>query len=490
MHALVRDAAYAAVARDERAYLHEGLARWLESRGGAGELVGMHLERAALSTAAASARTTLSREAAVWLGRAGREAVLASDAAGARNLLERALTLLDEDAPDRPELGCLLGQAYKGLGQLEDAVVLLEGIVARARTDRDRRIEMRARVELVWPRLLDGSWSAAEARNLVGEASAGLGELDDVYGVARAEMTAALVLGDFMLKSDLAAGHAERARRAYRKLGITGQGEALVVAHAVRGSVPVPKVLAVCDETMIRCADRPGIAAYLHCWRALLLALGGDLAGVRDAALRGRAELANLGEEAGLRTSAAALLGSAEAVTGDWRSARDTFESSLAYTRENSGNRAWTAYFSARLGEVALQDGNDKAAFARAEEAEALSSGDDLITEICWRRVLGRACARRGHSRKASRLIREAVEIADSSDDLLEQGEARIDVAEVLTRIGKLDDARDAARVGLGLLERKGASLPVANARRRLAKLGTELGAGGAETAAPPARLP
>ena len=125
-----------------------------------------------------------------------------------------------------------------------------------------------------------------------------------------------------------------------------------------------------------------------------------------------------------------------------------------------------------------------------AEEAEALSSGDDLITEICWRRVLGQACARRGHPRKASRLIREAVEIADSSDDILEQGEARIDVADVLTRIGKLDAARDAARVGLGLLERKGAILPVANARRRLAKLGTELGAGGAETAAPPARLP
>ena len=151
VHPLVRDAAFAAVARDERAYLHEGLARWLESRGGAGRAgCGNSLERAALRHPGVHPpEQRVSRESTVWLGRAGREAVLASDSAGARNLLERALTVLDNEALLIGPTSGVCSARPSGLGQLEDAITHLEGIAARARTDRDRRIEMPARVELV-----------------------------------------------------------------------------------------------------------------------------------------------------------------------------------------------------------------------------------------------------------------------------------------------------------------------------------------------------
>ncbi len=45
-HALVRDAAYASITKNDRANLHERLARWLDERGELDEIVGYHLEQA------------------------------------------------------------------------------------------------------------------------------------------------------------------------------------------------------------------------------------------------------------------------------------------------------------------------------------------------------------------------------------------------------------------------------------------------------------
>ena len=117
------------------------------------------------------------------------------------------------------------------------------------------------------------------------------------------------------------------------------------------------------------------------------------------------------------------------------------------------------------------------------EQARALSTSDDALTLIWWRRVAGRAYALTGHPRKARRFAREAVTIADETDDLFEQGEARLDLAEVLLRTNGWPEAAAVAREGIALLERKGALLPAANARTRFADL---LDAGGAEESAPP----
>ena len=48
VHALVRDGAYGAISRAERARTHERFGRWLDERGAGDELVGAHLECAAL----------------------------------------------------------------------------------------------------------------------------------------------------------------------------------------------------------------------------------------------------------------------------------------------------------------------------------------------------------------------------------------------------------------------------------------------------------
>ena len=470
VHALVRDAAYTTVARSQRAELHERLARWLEGGAASDELVGMHLERAALSTDAEQ-RRGLARESATWLGRAGLQAVLAFDHAAACNLLQRAIALREEGDPDRLELECLLGLALKGLGRFDEAIEMLEAVAGRGRAEGNRAVELRARIEQIVPRLHDGSIAADEAEALLDEAVRLHGAAGDDFAVARAEMTHAFVDGAFRLRSDVAYGHIERAATAFRRIGVIDQVDLSAVVYAMRGSTAVADALALCQATIRRQVDRPRSLAYLRTNLAYLCALHGDLESAKEAAASARSELDQVGERVGLLTSAAVLLGSTEILIGDWEVASVTFESSLEHARRRVGERAWTAYFLARTAEVALARGDSERAAALAYEARALSTQDDRPTLVWWRRTAGRACALTGHPRKARRFAREAVAIADETDDLVERGEARLDLAEVLLRTGSPAEAESVAREGIDVLERKGAVLPAANGRARFAEL-------------------
>jgi predicted ATPase len=101
-HLLIRDAAYQALAKADRAQLHERFARWLEERGAGlvelDEITGYHLEQAfsyrcELGPADEQAGL-LAADAAAHLAAAGRRAMERGDAGAAVNLLERAEVLL------------------------------------------------------------------------------------------------------------------------------------------------------------------------------------------------------------------------------------------------------------------------------------------------------------------------------------------------------------------------------------------------------------
>jgi predicted ATPase len=101
-HLLIRDAAYQALAKADRAQLHERFARWLEERGTGlaelDEITGYHLEQAfgyrcELGPADEQARQ-LAADAAAHLDTAGQRAMDRGDTGAAVNLLERAEALL------------------------------------------------------------------------------------------------------------------------------------------------------------------------------------------------------------------------------------------------------------------------------------------------------------------------------------------------------------------------------------------------------------
>ena len=128
-HLLIRDAAYEALSKADRAELHETLRRWLEERGadlvGLDEIAGYHLEQAfgyrcELGPADEKARL-VSADAARHLDLAGRRAMDRGDTGAAVNLLERAEALLP---PQQMNLA-LQQSLIRGLaesGRLGDAI--------------------------------------------------------------------------------------------------------------------------------------------------------------------------------------------------------------------------------------------------------------------------------------------------------------------------------------------------------------------------------
>jgi hypothetical protein len=198
-----------------------------------------------------------------------------------------------------------------------------------------------------------------------------------------------------------------------------------------------------------------------------------------------RSQFEELGEELALGTSVASLRASIESLSGDWERAQQILEFGVEYTRELPPQRPWYAYLLSRLGEAALEVGDPRRAARLAEQARASAVVGDVETEISWRRVAARASAATGHPRNAVHLGREAVGQADSTEDLLLQGEARLDLAEVLFCIRRAPEGTAMARDGLALLDRKGAVRTAANGRLRFGHLLVDEEKGGARTAPP-----
>jgi DNA-binding SARP family transcriptional activator/tetratricopeptide (TPR) repeat protein len=485
VHPLVRRAAYGAIARPERAGMHETVARWLDGRGEADELVGAHLERAARDTPAGSEHDARAREASTRLGQAGQRALLSFDHAAAANLLERAAALLEIEDAERMELECSLGHALKGLGERDRAVEVLEATAERARAVGLRRLEFRARIELIPPGLSRAALTVDEATDLLDAALPVMEDAGDTLGLARAEATYAALAG-WGTRADRQAVHARRANDAYRALGRTGQLDTLAVDAAVRGTTSVLDAIAMCEGSLELHPGELRRNAYLRCNLAVLRVLSGDLDGARAAASAASAELAELGEELGLRTSALALLATAEALSGDWVRVQTLVTQGVEYTRDRPQLSEWHAYFLARLGEAALGRGELEAAVALAERAGLAAVEGDVETAIWWRRVGARAFAATGHPRKGLRLGREALAIADDTDYVFLRSGARLDLAEVRAREGRVADAVTLVREGLDMLDHKGAVLPAAQARERFAELLADVEGGGAAVAAPP----
>ena len=126
-HALVRDAAYEALTKQDRAELHERVADWFERRHPERmieleAIVGYHLESAYRHHAdlgpdrPARLRARAARGAAAGGGGRSRGRAAREDAAAA-GLLERAADLLPATARERVALLPLIGEALEGNAQ-------------------------------------------------------------------------------------------------------------------------------------------------------------------------------------------------------------------------------------------------------------------------------------------------------------------------------------------------------------------------------------
>ena len=110
-----------------------------------------------------------------------------------------------------------------------------------------------------------------------------------------------------------------------------------------------------------------------------------------------------------------------------------------------------------------LREAEEAVAFSRDVAAEG-----DVATHIIWRSVHGKLRARHGDAAAGVASCREAVALAEGTDDLIARADALADLAEALGVTGDADGERATLRRALALYEQKGSLVAVRRIAQRL----------------------
>ena len=458
-HVLVRDVAYAGLTKARRAELHERHGAWLEQRDEPDELVGFHAEQAYRCRQELDHGDPELPRLAAWAGqrlaRAGIRAWKRADTPAAVNLLGRATALLPP-GPTRSEALCELAVALRTAGQIDAAEDALREAIA-ATTGTDRRLELRARLELAQIGLLVDPEGQAEALlDLAADAIPVFEELGDERALGRTWLRVAYVRGGVLGDNKAREEAAEEALVHYRRSGwspATCLGE--LASALYHGPTPVDQAIHRCNELMDEAvSDRAG--------EANIQAFAGGLHGMLgqfDEARRLVASARETFEEIGMSVTIANFCG---AVSGAIEMACENHAGAEIALRESCQALEELHEYSllstraAELGEAlcALGRFDEAGTWARLSEQHAAS--EDLDGQSAWRAVDAEVRAAQGELAEAEALSREAVRLSARTDMLSRRGRAALVLANVLRRQERFDEASAAADDAARLFKRKG----------------------------------
>ena len=136
------------------------------------------------------------------------------------------------------------------------------------------------------------------------------------------------------------------------------------------------------------------------------------------------------------------------------------------------GERGLLSMVGAELARAVYAQERYEEAEQLTQESERLAGKADVRSQITWRAVRGKILARRHDFARAEAYAREAVRIAEQTDDVNSRGRALMDLAEVLELAGRPDDAVAAVEQALDLFERKGNVVSAEKARTLLTERG------------------
>ena len=477
-HTLIRDVAYASLAKSARARLHERHAAWLEALGSelaeADARIGFHLETACRFAREIGGRAPpeLARRSGERLAAAAGTAHAKGDLAGEIGFLDRAVALLGDDGPAGaallPELVSALfesGASDRAEALAERAVVItaslgLEVAHARARVEREH-IRLSCHPETFRPER-----SLADTTDAVATMRA----LGDELGLARAAYT----LSDLAwLSGDLVASHAHAEEMlAYaRRAGSDFDAATALVFMSwclVEGPWPASEAIARCDE-LIRHAERAGQLSLVGC-RAVLMAMIG-----RYDEARGEMELARAGF-ADLRLDLMAaylalLVALAEQLAGDPVAAERAVRDAEARV-SGPGDRWYQAMVNVDLAQTILAQGREADARAVLAQIDAVPAPCDVEWVIKRHTARAWVAMRAGDHAGAVAEARAGVLVAGPTSLLLVRADSQRMLARVLRAADRGEEAASAAREALALDERKGNLVAAAATRRLLAELG------------------
>jgi class 3 adenylate cyclase/tetratricopeptide (TPR) repeat protein len=463
-HLLIRDAAYDALPKAVRADLHARFADWLDEHGQAlverDEIVGYHLEQASRYRAELGQPDAASADrAAVRLTAAGNRAIDRQDYRAGAALLDRAAELV---RPYRTDVPLELESAWaSGDLDVRAAVETAEAITERAEAAGDHSGATLARA------------MALQGRNYAGEPDA----TDEVIAICRA----ALPL--------------EEERDDPRRLALLWEMLASAADFHQRHDDKV--------EALLQALGYQRRAGYSRSATELEWSL---IIGPRpaDDAMRMMDELAVWRPPGSQDAPRAVLL----AMLGRFDEAWPLAEARSSHLREATGNMSRDGYGS--LSMIATIEGDrERACGYSAEEIEviadfaipAATAKGMLARELCHlgrfdeaERLLDEARAvpppgsgvrvmaaaaealllgHRGELEKAEALARTAVATAETrTDTVWWQAWTHEDLATVLERAGRIDEAREALERSLAIWERKGCLPCAERVREQIQSLG------------------
>lgn len=481
-HILIRDAAYDSLSKATRADLHERFAAWLERAAGPRvreyeEILGYHLEQAYRCRAglrAPSEISSLGARASERLESAGRRAHARSDLPAAVRLLERASELLPADEPRRALLLSELGAALIEIGgesHEEQAERVLAEAARLATAARDDCAESHALVQQQFLQLLRvEQQSSDEAARTVETVIPVFERCGDQHGLCNARRLEALLLWN---EAQAAAAAAAWERAAEHARGAGNEDERTEILSWVAtslffGPVPVPEAIRRCEAIRGDVQANPGSEAWTLRSLAGLHAMDGKFEIARELLARANAIFEEFGQTR--YSSASDIDGIVEFLAGDLAAAEQRLHAGYV-ALEVIGDRAIRPTTAAHLAQTYFAQGRDEDAERFTKISEEIAAGDDLLTQVVWRRVRARVLAQDGRLSDAERLAREAVTISASTDFLSTRADALVDLAHVRHQAGRLDEANAAVAEGLALYELKGNRVAAARIRAEVAVL-------------------
>jgi class 3 adenylate cyclase/tetratricopeptide (TPR) repeat protein len=460
-HLLIRDAAYEALPKAERAELHERFAAWLEVHGTAlaelDEVVGYHLEQAHRYRAElGTADETLGPRASDRLAAAGRRALLVRDVAAASNLLSRAVSLAPPRGREGVELLLDLGTALVDRGEMREGDARREEAIALAQAIDDRTLELRARCELAILRLVTtpdftGEQGLELARNTIDE----LGPDGDDQALASAWY---LVIASENLRAHWrsSAAAVEQVLKHARNPGDRWRSDALEFAGPAVfwGPTPtatgLPRVLAILESA----DDDKSVQAWSMRPVAGFYAMQGRFDEAREMLAEARAIFDELGRKVDAVTLAF-WTGPLELLAGNpAEAARETGEA--CDFLENAGEHGWLSTMATTYANALCEQGLFDEAEAAAARSRDAATSDDSNAQALWRVSMARALAHKGQHDEAERLADEAIPWIDRTDELNNRADVRSYAAEAYRLGGRRDKEVKALEEALERYEQKG----------------------------------
>jgi ATP/maltotriose-dependent transcriptional regulator MalT len=469
-HILIRDAAYEAIPKRQRAALHERYADWLAARLGdetPDEILGYHLEQAyRYGAELGGADPALGGRAAASLLAAAQAARTRADVAATVNFLGRALELVPEGELRRRVL-TELGEALSKAGDLVRAQEMLEEAAELAQAAGDAHVGWLARLQLAFLRIRLAPEGAGELALADGQAA--LAECEDGDHVVLA-WAWNLISEVHLLRSEAVQQQSaiERAIDHAREAGDLALEVDLVTRSAppiIFGAVPVDEGLRYADEILERLGDNPAVRAMALHIVGHLRARRGDFDGALAAMQEWRSRFRELGQET-LYAATAGCVWDVCSWAEDWkggeRALREGYE-----MLEQMGDRGFLATEAVFLGEAVYHQGRLAEAERYSAIGEELGVTEDRMNEAAWRKLRARVLAARGDLDRARALAQEAAAIAAETDYIELEADARLVLAEILREAGEPDWPTEVGE-SAELYERKGNLVGVRRAKTLL----------------------